>query len=509
MLYFFYMRHPFSKIIFLLIVIASSGIIASVSPLPVRAFEAPIVRDESYRASFVRQSVPDPIALKAGEKKTIVVTMRNTGTATWQARGAGRVTLFTYDQKYRSSAFADSVWKNAFTAAAIVSTTAPGATANLSITVKAPEKPGTYHEEFYLAAEDTTWVKGGRIYLDFTVTAATPMAVEKKVEPSTPASVPALAAVPAQASNTDMTDIASDTPQSTMPTSTRALLTEPNIRVLLARVSTTIPVQLDFPYQLYVGNEFKAFIAANSRVTLEYNGQDHVAHLPDGDVTSSAALRLVPVAPQDYFVLPANERRISGRKYAFNAYRGVLEFRFSPISSSTLVINELPLDWYVAGITETNDAAPAEYIKALLIAARSYAYFHLKNDAQNEKLFDVYSSTVDQLYLGYHAELSMPRVAQMERETYGQMVTYQGTPVITPYSSRTDGVTRGWKEAWGGTNKPWLVPVEAKYDKGKTRNGHGVGMSNNDAILRAKNDNWDYVTILKHYYTGTEVEKIY
>ena len=160
-------------------------------------------------------------------------------------------------------------------------------------------------------------------------------------------------------------------------------------------------------------------------------------------------------------------------------------------------------------ITETHDSAPTEYIKALLIAARSYAYFHLRHDAQNEKLFDVYSSTVDQLYLGYHAELSMPRVAQMQRETYGQMVTYHNEPVITPYSSRTNGMTRGWKQAWGGTDKPWLVPVEALYDKGKKRNGHGVGMSNNDAILRAKNDGWSYSRILEYYYSGTHVEKIY
>lgn len=497
------MRYSLSKILFLFFVIALSGFIAWFPADAVQAFEAPAVRDEAYRASFVRQSLPDPITLAPGEKKTIVVTMRNTGTATWTAGGSGRATLYTFEPKYRKSLFADASWKQASMPAYSAAATEPGKTADFAITVRAPEKPGTYHEEFYLAAEDVTWIKGGRVYLDFNVTGPSAVVSQNPEPVVAPVSLPM---VPSSASvSTSPSEIVS----TTLSFEPRSLVSEPLIRVLVTRVSTTIPVQLDFPYQLYAGEEFKTFINPNTRVVLEYAGQQHIAHLPEGDVATDKPLRLVPVAPQDYFVLPDNERRISGRKYAFNAYRGTLEFRFSSISSTTLVINELPLDWYVAGITETHDAAPTEYIKALLIAARSYAYFHLTHDAQNEKLFDVYSSTVDQLYLGYHAELSMPRVAQMQRETYGQMVTYQGTPVITPYSSRTNGLTRTWKEAWGGTNKPWLVPVEAKYDKGRTRNGHGVGMSNNDAILRAKNDGWNYATLLAHYYTGTNVEKIY
>ena len=162
------------------------------------------------------------------------------------------------------------------------------------------------------------------------------------------------------------------------------------------------------------------------------------------------------------------------------------------------------------GIAETDNASHYEYIKAVLVAARSYAYFNIYNGTPQEKrTFDVYGSTIDQLYLGYNSEIAMPVVAKAAKDSYGQMVTYNNEPVTTPYFGHSDGYTRGWKEVWGGTDKAWLKPVEAKYDKGKSMYGHGVGMSCRDASFRAVKDNWDYEKILNYYYTDTAVEQIY
>ena len=41
------------------------------------------------------------------------------------------------------------------------------------------------------------------------------------------------------------------------------------------------------------------------------------------------------------------------------------------------------------------------------------------------------------------------------------------------------------------------------YGKG---NGHHVGFSQHGAMEYAKNDGWDYITILKHYYQGVKIE---
>ncbi len=464
------------------------------------------ISNPAYKAQYVSQSLPDPVPMKTLEERVFSVRFKNTGTATWRPKGDGRVVIFTVNQKYRTSAFYHPSWISPGQPASVVSTTAPGEVGVVTFKLKAPVTPGTYREWFSLASEEYTWVGSGRFYVDIVVTAA-------------PSSTNAADAVEPIVNDDEEIRLSGDATSASIPlgavsTSTvvtsRALITEPIVRVGLLKTTSSVNVELPFAFNVYSGSDFATVLAPSTRGTLSFENGKHFLSV-DGMVVAESPvyLRLVPVSPTDYFVLPANKRKISGRPFDFNAYRGVLEYRFSSMSSTTVVINELPLDWYVSGITEASNGAPYEYLKALLVAARSYAYFHLNSTPPREKLFDVYASTVDQLYLGYHAELSMPNVARAARETYGQMVTYQGNPVVTPYSARTNGMTRTWKEAWGGTNKPWLVPVEAVYDKGRTRYGHGVGMSNNDAEKRARYDAWDYVTILKHYYSGTEVEKVY
>jgi peptidoglycan hydrolase-like amidase len=212
-----------------------------------------------------------------------------------------------------------------------------------------------------------------------------------------------------------------------------------------------------------------------------------------------------------YFTLSNYSRLVSWKgSKNFNAYRNTFEYVYSNKSATTWVVNELLLDEYVAGIAETSNGAAMEYIKALLTAARSYAYYHMNNGVPaDQRTYDVSATTADQLYLGYNSEVLMPRVVQAARATYGEMVTYKNTPVITPYFGHSDGSTRTWKEVWGGTDKDWLKSVACKYDEGESMFGHGVGMSAQDASQRADKDGWTYDQLLKYYYTGTGVERIY
>jgi peptidoglycan hydrolase-like amidase len=91
------------------------------------------------------------------------------------------------------------------------------------------------------------------------------------------------------------------------------------------------------------------------------------------------------------------------------------------------------------------------------------------------------------------------------------MVTYNNEIVITPYFGNADTRTRSWTEVWGGKEKPWLVPVDTTYDDRDNKKlfGHGVGMSQRDAAYRADETGADFITLLKYYYTGVDVSKIY
>ena len=89
------------------------------------------------------------------------------------------------------------------------------------------------------------------------------------------------------------------------------------------------------------------------------------------------------------------------------------------------------------------------------------------------------------------------------------MVTYDSEIVSTPYFGNSNGYTRSWSAVWGGSNKPWLVPVRAHYDAGRAQFGHGVGMSQRDASLRAENEGAVWSDLLTYYYTDTVLERAY
>lgn len=289
----------------------------------------------------------------------------------------------------------------------------------------------------------------------------------------------------------------------------RALINEPNIRVRLFTSDKPVQFESDFPYNIYGGQEIKGILYAQAPVTVSY--EDGVYNFVSDDLNfgSSDPIRFVPDDLKYYFKLTNYTRKVSGRAgINFNTYRGIMEYRFSPKNNIPYVINELPLDEYVAGVAESsNDVAP-EYTKALLVAARSYA-FQMIAPTTAKHLFDIYPTTVDQLYLGYNSELTMPKIVQAGQDTYGEMVTYNGNPVLTPYFGHSNGNTLAFKPIKGGQQRPWLKSVVAKYDKGLKLWGHGLGMSTRDASQRALKDGWTYEEILKYYYSNTEVEKIY
>lgn len=190
---------------------------------------------------------------------------------------------------------------------------------------------------------------------------------------------------------------------------------------------------------------------------------------------------------------------------SFNQYHGAMEYRMGDVEKSLYIVNDLLLEDYVKGMAENSAQASMEFLKTNLTAARNYAYVNIGK----YPFFDVVGNTFDQLYLGYEAEQVLPNVVLATEATRGVFVTYNDQIVTTPYFGNSNGKTKSFSSVWGGANKPWLVPVTANYDSGKRQLGHGVGMSQMDAFLRAREEGLDYISLLKYYYSGVEVEKIY
>jgi hypothetical protein len=288
--------------------------------------------------------------------------------------------------------------------------------------------------------------------------------------------------------------------------------TEPTIRVGLWRPESFVQFRsYDDDYSVYQGDRLVGVLPRAQFAVLKYS--NGIYNLTAGDMKVEGAdfIRLSPQTnPHAIFAIPNYSRVVSWKGPGnFNRYRGSLEFRMGEIKSDVWVINELLLEDYVEGIAENSNLSNMEYLKAQSVAQRSYAYFTKQADKYG--VFDVVATTGDQLYLGANSESIMPRFVEAVRTTRGMMATYDGVVVVTPYFARTDGRTRNWTEVWGGAQKPWLISVTAEYDRslGKSLLGHGVGMSQIDASMRAEKEGISWQELVKYYYRGVEVERMY
>ena len=692
------------------------------------SFTPPPFKDTSYLGKYVSVSVGEPIQIKAGETKEITVKIKNAGESVWEVTGNNYVSVYTANPSYRSSVFADSSWLSSNHPVKITKKTLSGEIAEIKFKLKAPSKVGTYREDFYLAAENKTWIKSSYFYLDIKVVAnsvsqttvqttsptnsqtasfnftrdleigmigedvknlqkylnskgfmvaetgpgspgnettrfgsATQSALiafqrANRITPSTGylgsatrefikqtqisaqtlenngnsgndvGQLPDEAQKSSQEYRTNLSamtaykmtavggeqvrfivmytnigtlnwenylwqeagstgavtgsakiniadstwlspvkiyqsttavkpgesmriefyfraprykgeyvarfqltanshtldggtleipvTVTEDAPygyQEPTFTSSRILVAEPNIRIGLYKATDEVRFKSDYSYEVYAGGVLQGTLFGGQTASLRYSSGNYYFNSPNLNFISQDRLRLVPYDINNYFTLVNYERFVSwkGNKN-FNVYRGIMEFKYSPKTDIAWVVNELPMDLYIAGIAETSNGAAMEYIKAILVATRSYAYYHLYNGVPaDQRTFDLYATTADQLYLGYNSEVLMPRVVQAARVTYGEMVTYNNQVVVTPYFGHSDGRTRTWSEVWGGTNKAWLISAVCAYDIGQTMWGHGVGISAWDASQRADKDGWTYNQLLQYYYQGTSLEKIY
>jgi stage II sporulation protein D len=179
--------------------------------------------------------------------------------------------------------------------------------------------------------------------------------------------------------------------------------------------------------------------------------------------TYAAPLRVIGRGGQVILKGRAANGRVSG------AYRGALEFR-PGIFSGIDAINAVSLDQYVMGVVpdESPPTWPIEALKAQAVAARTYAIATAKPGAP----FDQYPDTRSQVYGGLAAEEASTTGAVIQ--TRGEVVTYEGQPVVTFFFSTSGGRTENVElTALGNEPKPWLTSVDDPYDDASPRHRWG------------------------------------
>ena len=165
--------------------------------------------------------------------------------------------------------------------------------------------------------------------------------------------------------------------------------------------------------------------------------------------------------------------RISVPAWGHSVGRGKVQFDIVN-NNAAHVLAVIPVEQYVFGIAEVPNSWPFAALRAQAILARSYAYWRLAGPIRSGCSCDVYTTTVDQAYIGWSKESSSggDRWVSAVKQTVRKVVTYNGNYVYTPYSSSSGGHTENIENVWPGAGpSPYLNGVcDPKDDVGANPN---------------------------------------
>lgn len=465
------------------------GTASAAPPSPTESAPAQLIRATSpsipagtrqYQAQLV-EAPGSEYKLRGSAESWVSLMFKNTGTVTWREQ-----TLRTVSSGDVGIASASDVslrhvsWNSDEEVMKTIREVPPGASVLFQFPIKAPPFRGSYQVRFQLVTNGEA-AAGSDFELPVTVTddAPNPEGVSPSPNQTTPAPV--------------------------------GLVAEPNVRIGLYTADGPVIAMANGPANLQLANGVQiASVPANTLVTLHFDPTSNVysvAATGSPTLTAGEPIRLVPTTPSlitlvNYVNPPKWNTSLND-----NVFRGALEIRRAS-TGYTWIINELPMEQYLAGLAETSNRSHSEYHKAIVVAARTYAYFHLLNPGKHLKGGFTVDAYWDQVYRGYKSEERMPRFVASAMETRGEVVTHNGNVAVTYYFARSDGRTRGREEVWGGAPVPWLKSVPVPSDAGSRMLGHGIGMSATGAAQMAI-DGQMYRQILPYFYTGTEIKKVW
>ena len=125
-------------------------------------------------------------------------------------------------------------------------------------------------------------------------------------------------------------------------------------------------------------------------------------------------------------------------------------------------VRTLPLKEYLYHLAEEPETYPFEGLKVLAVAARTYTLSCIARGKHQG--FDVCSSGNCCQAFSETKDLSKyPNQIRSIDETAGQIITYDGAPIIAAYCGSCGGHTDNYEDVWGGQPVPYLKGKPDSY----------------------------------------------
>jgi hypothetical protein len=467
-------------------------------------------------AEVMEQSLTDIPQLNPGESLTFWVKYKNNSDVSWIGSGSRPLSIRTSSQT--SSLYYDSSWNNLYTPSRLSQNKAvePGQEITFNFILRAPLSSGLYWEKFslFIGSEE---LAGSKIEVPLRV-----VATAEVLPPVTPPVTPPTPKPPVEEkfywqSIPSQIEIKTAVPQ----------ISEPQIEVGLFYIEPTEKQELPIVIEALNNQGYEVRDSQGNLLVRATQG-DKLEIEFDFSIEryfiSENGFRLLMTDNQLYFI-PLQENNIFqitswgngpfwGMNVNDNRFSGKLRIHYNPSTERLWVINELPLEEYLGGICEVSDTWPMEFLKAQAVAARTYAYYRMidpkyTNTPTGEPLFTLQSTQSDQVYRGIGGKERNPNFNKAREETRGIIATYGKDPILAYYFAQSDGRTRNSEEV--NMTKDPVPYLKGKIDppgEGKVMKGHGVGLPQYSGMTAA-NQGANFSQILKYYYTGIDLTKIY
>ncbi len=407
----------------------------------------------NYPYNYKIYGVSAPNTFVASESKTVWIKLRNTGSVIWTQTGTNKLTISPLASQFKIKSYK-----------LVENSVAPGAIGTIELTLIAPQKTGEYDFRFKAKI-------GGALLTRI------PISISGAVQTTQQIS-------------------ASATKQST----------QKSIKIALSFNGNPI-ITANGSFKLMSNGQILRTFKSNDEVSVEFKNFRYYIASKDYSAALNTPPRFEPISEAILEIKNYEKRPSWNTNLNDNKFRGTLEVIYH--KNALRVINELAVEDYLKGLAENTNSDPFEKIKAIIVAARTYAFYYAtvaqKFPGAPYDLDDDPSST--QKYLGYGYEIRAPNAVKAVNETADVVITYGGEPIKAAYFSSSDGRTRSYKEVWG-SDVSYLQSVPDPYCKNQVLSGHGVGLSGCGATGMAQAGK-TAENIIKYYYQGVEVKKIY
>lgn len=193
----------------------------------------------------------------------------------------------------------------------------------------------------------------------------------------------------------------------------------------------------------------------NSWMNMKLNPKDNVKIVADGKKKiiyvngkkRAETVQGVKYKSVDNKVIITSLKR-GHRKTTYPVYRGTLEIKLSPTNSKAVrVINEVGMEDYLLQVlpSEMPESFGLEALKAQAVAARTYALNDYFNSRFKKEGFHVIDDTRSQMYNNVDENTNSTKAI---KETYGEVMLYNGKPIDAKYYSTSSGYGAAAHNIW-------------------------------------------------------------